>query len=177
VRTGYSAVADEWIPIRPGTDGALLLALNHELLRQGLYDRDFIAQYSNAGYLVNLDESSDQFGMIVCDEQAEEKNPHRKHQQLWWDRHSNRAVINHTAGSDPALTGSYRLPDWRPRTGTTPQVGLCPCTPQKCAGIRIEPLLSLPTSSALKPTASAVAEPPEDPPGERAESHGLTVAP
>jgi len=114
VRTGYSAVADEWIPIRPGTDGALLLALNHELLRQGLYDRDFIAQYSNAGYLVNMDESSDQFGMIVCDEQAEEKNPHRKHQQLWWDRHSNRAVINHTAGSDPALTGSYRLPDGTP---------------------------------------------------------------
>ena len=23
VRTGYSAIADEWIPIRPGTDGAL----------------------------------------------------------------------------------------------------------------------------------------------------------
>lgn len=114
VRTGYSAVADEWIPIRPGTDGALLLALNHELLKQGLYDREFLAQYSNAGYLVNMDEASDQFGMIVCDEQAEEKNPHRKHQQLWWDRHSNRAVINHTAGSDPALTGSYRLPNGTP---------------------------------------------------------------
>ena len=26
VRTGYSAIADEWVPIRPGTDGALLLA-------------------------------------------------------------------------------------------------------------------------------------------------------
>jgi anaerobic selenocysteine-containing dehydrogenase len=114
VRTGYSAVADEWIPIRPGTDGALLLALNHELLRQGLYDREFIAEYSNAGYLVNMDEASDQYGMIVCDDQAEEKNPHRKHQQLWWDRHSNRAVINHTSGTDPALTGSYRLPDGTP---------------------------------------------------------------
>ena len=64
-----------------------------------------------------------------------------------------------------------------PRTGTTPQVGLCPYTPQKCAGIRIEPLLSLPTSSALKPAASALAEPPDEPPGERVASHGLTVAP
>ena len=28
IRTGYSAIADEWVPIRPGTDGALLLALH-----------------------------------------------------------------------------------------------------------------------------------------------------
>ncbi|MBM3559348.1 MAG: formate dehydrogenase, partial [Alphaproteobacteria bacterium] len=32
VRTGYSAVADEWVPIRPGTDGAFVLALVHEVL-------------------------------------------------------------------------------------------------------------------------------------------------
>ncbi len=49
VRTGYSAIADEWMPIRPGTDGALLLALIHEMLHTGLYDRDFLARYTNAG--------------------------------------------------------------------------------------------------------------------------------
>jgi anaerobic selenocysteine-containing dehydrogenase len=32
VRTGYSAIADEWVPIKPGTDGALLLALIHEII-------------------------------------------------------------------------------------------------------------------------------------------------
>ena len=32
VRTGYSAIADEWIPIKPGTDGALFMALLHELI-------------------------------------------------------------------------------------------------------------------------------------------------
>ena len=31
VRTGYSAIADEWIGVRPGTDGMLVLALVHEL--------------------------------------------------------------------------------------------------------------------------------------------------
>ncbi|PWB53217.1 MAG: formate dehydrogenase, partial [Nitrosomonadales bacterium] len=64
VRTGYSAIADEWVPIRPGTDGALLLALNHEIIRQGLYDRDFLVQYSNAAELVNLNEASSEYGMF-----------------------------------------------------------------------------------------------------------------
>ena len=32
VRTGYSAIADEWIGIRPGTDGLFVAALVHELL-------------------------------------------------------------------------------------------------------------------------------------------------
>ena len=33
VRTGYSAIADEWIGIRPGTDGLFVAALIHELLQ------------------------------------------------------------------------------------------------------------------------------------------------
>lgn len=41
IRTGYSAIADEWIPIRPGTDGALLLALIHELIRDNRIDHEF----------------------------------------------------------------------------------------------------------------------------------------
>ena len=57
VRTGYSAIADEWVPIKPGTDGALLLALIHEIIALGLYDRDFLVRYTNAGQLVNLDEA------------------------------------------------------------------------------------------------------------------------
>ena len=56
VRTGYSAIADEWVPIRPGTDGALLLALVHEIIALGLYDREFLVRYTNAGQLVNLDD-------------------------------------------------------------------------------------------------------------------------
>ena len=48
IRTGYSAVADEWVPIKPGTDGALLLAIIHEIIKQGLYDREFLIQYTNA---------------------------------------------------------------------------------------------------------------------------------
>src|SRR5690606_36804943 len=65
VRTGYSAIADEWVPIKPGTDGALLLALIHGIIQQGLYDRDFLVCYTNAAELVNLDAARDEFGMFV----------------------------------------------------------------------------------------------------------------
>jgi anaerobic selenocysteine-containing dehydrogenase len=43
VRTGYAAIADEWVGIRPGTDGLFILALVHELLRLGRIDLDYRA--------------------------------------------------------------------------------------------------------------------------------------
>lgn len=37
-----AAKADEWIPIEPATDGALVLGLAHVLVKEGLYDKAFI---------------------------------------------------------------------------------------------------------------------------------------
>lgn len=115
VRTGYSAIADEWIPIRPGTDGALLLALVHEIINTGLYDREFLARYSNSGHLINVDPASAQYGMPVRSGASPRgDNPDHHHDQLWWDRHSGRAVPDHTPDADPALLGTYRLDDGTP---------------------------------------------------------------
>ena len=55
VRTGYSAIADEWVAIRPGTDGLLALSMVHVLLKRGLIDREFLARYTNAPWLVGAD--------------------------------------------------------------------------------------------------------------------------
>jgi thiosulfate reductase/polysulfide reductase chain A len=41
-----AAKADEWIPIRPGTDGAFALALGHEIVKNGWHDAGFIKEYS-----------------------------------------------------------------------------------------------------------------------------------
>lgn len=38
--------AHEWVPIRPGTDGALALAMGHVILRDGLYDRVFVERWT-----------------------------------------------------------------------------------------------------------------------------------
>ena len=86
VRTGYSAIADEWVPIKPGTDGALLLALIHEIIALGLYDREFLARYTNAGQLVNQDAASDEFGMMLRNAEGDIANPLRPPTSCWWDR-------------------------------------------------------------------------------------------
>jgi anaerobic dimethyl sulfoxide reductase subunit A len=41
-----SRLADEWVPVRPGTDAALMAAVLHVLLEEGLVDRAFLARYT-----------------------------------------------------------------------------------------------------------------------------------
>jgi anaerobic selenocysteine-containing dehydrogenase len=41
-----AAKADTWIPIQPGTDGALALGIAHTLISEDLYDKDFVAKHS-----------------------------------------------------------------------------------------------------------------------------------
>jgi anaerobic selenocysteine-containing dehydrogenase len=111
VRTGYSAIADEWVPIKPGTDGALLLALVHEIIKAGLYDREFLTQYTNAAELVNLDEKSTEYGMFVRFEVPPEEGCFDPQNKLWWDRELDRPISTHTPGADPYLLGEFTLDD------------------------------------------------------------------
>lgn len=37
-----AALADEWFPIRPGTDAALMTAMAHVIVSEGLHDADFV---------------------------------------------------------------------------------------------------------------------------------------
>lgn len=114
VRTGYSAIADEWVPIKPGTDGALLLALINEIIKHGLYDRDFLVRYSNSAQLVNMDEASSEYGMFVRTEVPEEEGCFDPQNKLWWDRQQDRAVVTHSDDCDPRLLGEFELADGTP---------------------------------------------------------------
>jgi len=115
VRTGYSAIADEWVPIKPGTDNALILAIVRELIETGLYDREFVKDYSNSGQLVNCDENSEQHGMFYrMDINDPEVGCFDHQNQMWWDRHTNKAVRTHTEGTDPFLMGEFTMEDGTP---------------------------------------------------------------
>lgn len=52
---GLANKADQWLRVRPGTDGALALGLANVMLERGWYDRDFIRQWSNGPHLVRAD--------------------------------------------------------------------------------------------------------------------------
>lgn len=41
-----AAKAHQWVALRPGTDGALALALGHVIVRDRLYDREFVARWT-----------------------------------------------------------------------------------------------------------------------------------
>jgi anaerobic selenocysteine-containing dehydrogenase len=104
VRTGYSAVADNWIGIRPGTDGLLILSIVHELLKARKIDVDYLLRYSNAAWLVVDAPGTAGHGLFARD--AEGK-------PLVFETVTERAVPLGTRGARPALSGRCELPDGR----------------------------------------------------------------
>jgi sulfite dehydrogenase (quinone) subunit SoeA len=106
VRTGYSAIADEWIPIKPGTDGALFMALMHELIRTEQYDADFLKRYSNSGQLVCLDAGPEE-GLFLFDPDSDPINADLPHNKYVWDANTQSAKPCFEKGVSPTLCGEF----------------------------------------------------------------------
>ncbi|HET6604446.1 MAG TPA: molybdopterin oxidoreductase family protein [Xanthomonadaceae bacterium] len=102
VRTGYGAIADEWIGIRPGTDGLLAFALAHELLRNDRIDLDYLVRYTDAHRLVIRDPGAPDDGLFARDSEG---------RPLCWA--DGAAVPADGTGIAPAVVGEYRLADGR----------------------------------------------------------------
>src|SRR2546422_9583139 len=64
-----------------------------------------------------------------------------------------------------------------PSRGRRPVVGLSPKVPHIDAGMRIDPPVSEPSAQGTMPAATAAADPPLEPPVNRATSQGLPVRP
>jgi anaerobic selenocysteine-containing dehydrogenase len=68
--------ADEWLPVKPGYDGALAVGLAHEILVNGLWHKDFVGDFRDG---------KNRFlpGRTVNEEDFEEKHTHGLVQ--WWN--------------------------------------------------------------------------------------------
>ena len=104
VRTGYAAIADEWIGIRPGTDGLFVGALIRELLIADRIDFDYLVKYTNAHHLVVRNPGGADDGLIGRDAGGK---------PLCWDKRSNSAQPADALDIAPAIAGEFALPDCR----------------------------------------------------------------
>nr|WP_206419742.1 molybdopterin oxidoreductase family protein [Minwuia thermotolerans] len=99
IRTGYSAIADQWLGIRPGSDGLLVLSLIHEVLKAGRVDLDYLIRYTNAAWLVIDAPGEADDGLFLRDAGGAE---------MVLDRRSGEAVSK-GATRGPALRGRVDL--------------------------------------------------------------------
>jgi anaerobic selenocysteine-containing dehydrogenase len=90
-RRGGGPFVDEWLPIRPGTDLALALALCHELIQLGAVDREYLARYTNAPFLVQED------GFFL----------RRDGKEQVWDGRSGGPKPYDAPGVEPVLEGAF----------------------------------------------------------------------
>ena len=111
MRVGFAAKADQWLRVRPGTDGALALSLAHVMIEEELYDQEFVSRWTNGPFLVN----SETGAMITgADLESGGDTNHR----IAWDTSTQRAVRYDTltgeyldldSGSTLALRGEFEL--------------------------------------------------------------------
>ncbi|HEY2345346.1 MAG TPA: molybdopterin-dependent oxidoreductase [Xanthomonadaceae bacterium] len=104
VRSGYGAIADEWIGIRPGTDGLFAFALIHELLRSDRIDLDYLVRYANAHWLVIRDPGAPDDGLFARDGDD---------RPLCWDSAAKAVADAQAIDVSPAVVGECVLPDGR----------------------------------------------------------------
>ena len=99
IRTGYNAVADDWVGITPGTDGLFILSIVHELLKAGKIDLDYLARFTNAPVLINGDVKSPEHGLFLRD---------RDGKMLVIDRGTGKPAPFDKKGVRPDLSATYR---------------------------------------------------------------------
>ena len=99
IRTGYNAVAEDWVGITPGTDGLFILSMIHCLMKAGKIDLDYLARFTNASVLINEDPASDQRGEFLRDKNGEPQV---------MDRNTGKLAAWNGQGVEPDLSGTFR---------------------------------------------------------------------
>ena len=97
-----AARADEHVPIRPGTDGALALGMINLILEHGLQDERFIAESTVGPLLVRGDN-----GLFLREGDLVEGGSGRSF--MIFDENADRAQPSDTPGVTPAITGVYTV--------------------------------------------------------------------
>ena len=110
--------ADIFLPIRPGTDGAMFLSWIHVILSEKLYDKEFVTKWTNAPCLVRLDNgrllregdvvpTGDKRDFLPFPQSIEDRR--NRPTLMVWDTLTSRVRPLDTAGVIPALSGEFTV--------------------------------------------------------------------
>jgi DMSO reductase family type II enzyme molybdopterin subunit len=121
----YSAsalCADEWVPVRPGTDAALALGMAQVILEEGLYNTAFIKEQTDLPLLVRTDN-----GKFL--RESDIRRGGRPYVYFLFDASSGKVVpAPHTTLDlgplDPALDGTYEVETLQGRVQVRPAFSL-----------------------------------------------------
>ena len=144
--SGAAEKADEWVPIRPGTDAAVALAMANLLVNEyDLYDKEFLAARTNGPSLV--DPATQR---IVRDASKGNK-------ALYWDLSDNTAKP-YDEVKEPALEGDFEVDGIPVRTASassrTPSRSTRPNTLKRSRRSLPTPRAAWPRSSAKRPVSA-----------------------
>lgn len=99
-----AAKADEYIPIRPGTDAALALGIIKIVVDNGLANESFLAKHTVGPFLVRKDT-----GMFLREKDLSSTVDGEKY--MVWDTVTNSPRPHDASGALPALRGTYKTED------------------------------------------------------------------
>lgn len=108
---GFANKADQWLRVRPGSDGALALGLAGVMIKEGWFDREFVTRWTNGPFLVREDTGRFLTGADL-DEDGEPV------ERFAWDstagaplRYDTRSGSYEREDADLALAGRYEIAD------------------------------------------------------------------
>ena len=113
-----AAKADIYLPVRPGSDGALFLSFIHVIIQEKLYKEEFVKKWTNGPMLVRLDnmellregevvEGGDSREFLLYPESI--TNRLDRPTLMVWDEISGSAQPVDTDGVNPALFGEFTV--------------------------------------------------------------------
>ncbi|ABO08927.1 molybdopterin-containing oxidoreductase family protein [Pyrobaculum calidifontis] len=112
-----ASYADVWLPVKPGTDLAVLLAFIKYILDNGYYAEPYLVRYTNAPFLIRLDNGIPLLASEVDWAKYGASEP-KAFAYVVWDAAAN-APAPDNAAAKPALFGEYEV---QLKDGTTAKV-------------------------------------------------------
>jgi anaerobic selenocysteine-containing dehydrogenase len=153
---GFAVKADQWLRVRPGSDGALALGIAGVMIAKEWFDRAFVQRWTNGPLLVREDT-----GRFLSGSDLNEQGD--THQRIAWDRiraapifYDSLAGAYERSDIDLALSGRYEIPGSHGSVICRPAFDLYASLCQRFSPDRVEQITWVPAAQ-VRETARVIA--------------------